>query len=1002
MLMIRHRDATQPGKGGAMLAGSATPVARNAANGMAGPPEQPQRQGGALPERDGTAPACRQAAGAGPRRLHAPKTHAPAMVPGQRGRDRLCSVGATERCLRLASAHGSGDRPGGLDPAIRRAPQTNAPVIIGPGRARRKGGDPACEIARQPARSGRADLLPMSLPRAMSPSALPCLQARMTGRADLPKAIAADPPAATGEAGRAITGTALPKQRERRAIQQELLTIRREKQSLGSALSARNRQLREALARQQAVALSLRTVLSSTDLATLYLDCALRIRCFTPAMAALFGLIDRDIGRRLEDLPALATEGMLAEDARSVLARLAPVERQFATPRGIRQCRILPCRADGEEVAGLAITFTDRTQPRRAAQETQIADRPAAGAAAAGTAAARADAAKSRILAAASHELRQSLQGLALLKGLLARRVEGADCDRLLARLDATVGTMSGMLDTLLDIDQIDAGLVRTEIGGFGIDDLLARVGGAFAEHARAQGIALRVVPCGLKVRSDPRLLAQMVRNLVSNAIRYTRTGKVLLGCRRRAGMLRIEVWDTGIGIAERALKTIFAGDPEPADPEPDEPPRERYRGLGLGLPVVQRLGALLDHRVQVRSRPGAGSVFSIEVPVCAGEAEAPADRPAPAISLPAPQAAAPGVAGRPARILIVEDDPQLRELLSLILADDAHHADAAGDGAAALHLARSIRPDLVLTDYNLPCAMDGLALVATLRQALGSALPVIILTGDVSAEARNAIAGTSCLQLRKPIRPAELTRAVQGLLAAAPAARNGAAGDADPHVVFVVDDDPNIRDLVRSVLEDDRRIVQDFASCEAFLAAYRAGSDGCLLIDAYLPGMGGLDLLRHLRATGDPLPTIMITGSSDVSMAVEAMKAGAADFIEKPIAAADLLARLARALERSEDSRKLLAWQHSAATQIAGLTPRQHQVMALGLAGHPSKNIAADLGISQRTVENHRAAIMKTSGAKSLPALARLALAATVSAECRGGRQGRSAPIRLSRAAAE
>lgn len=124
-------------------------------------------------------------------------------------------------------------------------------------------------------------------------------------------------------------------------------------------------------------------------------------------------------------------------------------------------------------------------------------------------------------------------------------------------------------------------------------------------------------------------------------------------------------------------------------------------------------------------------------------------------------------------------------------------------------------------------------------------------------------------------------------------------------------------------------------------------------------------------------MPAIMITGSSDVPMAVQAMKAGASDFIEKPIAAAELLASIDRALERSSDQCKLTAWHADAAEHIASLTPRQHQIMDLVLAGHPSKNIAADLGISQRTVENHRASIMKTTGTKSLPALARLALAA-------------------------
>jgi two-component system CheB/CheR fusion protein len=198
------------------------------------------------------------------------------------------------------------------------------------------------------------------------------------------------------------------------------------------------------------------------------------------------------------------------------------------------------------------------------------------------------------------------------------------------------------------------------------------------------------------------------------------------------------------------------------------------------------------------------------------------------------------------------------------------------------------------------------------------------------------------------------------------------------PPVVFVVDDDRFLRAAVRAVLEEDGRAVEDFESCEAFLAAFRPGRDACLLIDASLPGMSGLDLLRHLQQEGPKIPAVMMTGKADVGMAVEAMKAGASDFIEKPISREELLASVDRAFERAHDSSKLVAWREAAAGQIEGLTGRQKQIMDMVLAGSPSKNIAADLGISQRTVENHRAEIMKRTGAKSLPELARLAVAAS------------------------
>ena len=192
-----------------------------------------------------------------------------------------------------------------------------------------------------------------------------------------------------------------------------------------------------------------------------------------------------------------------------------------------------------------------------------------------------------------------------------------------------------------------------------------------------------------------------------------------------------------------------------------------------------------------------------------------------------------------------------------------------------------------------------------------------------------------------------------------------------------MVDDDSNLRELMRAVLEDDGRNVEDYATCEAFLEAYRPGREACLVIDAYLPGMSGLELLQRLGDAGHRLPAIMITGNSDVPIAVQAMKAGASDFIEKPVGRDELLASVERALTQSRDSSKLSAWRETAADRIAGLTPRQRQIMELVLAGHPSKNIAADLGISQRTVENHRASIMKKTGSKSIPALARLAMAA-------------------------
>jgi two-component system CheB/CheR fusion protein len=548
---------------------------------------------------------------------------------------------------------------------------------------------------------------------------------------------------------------------------------------------------------------------------------------------------------------------------------------------------------------------------------------------------------------------------------------------KLVARLDETAAAMSGMLNTLLDINQLEAGTVHAERVSFPIVDLLNRLKDEFTYHAEAQNLALRVVPCGISINSDPRLLEQMIRNLLSNALKYTRLGKVLLGCRRRRDVLSIEIWDTGVGIPNEELQTIFD-----EYHQLDNAARERSRGLGLGLSIVQGLADLLGHRVRVRSQPGSGSVFSIDIRLTLSSAALQAKRLQPEIDETIGQQVQ-----RTGAVLVIEDDPDVCNLLDLMLKDQGCHTATASDGIAALDLVTKgkIRPDLILADYNLPNGLDGLQVVDKLRAQLHRRIPVIVLTGDISTSTLGDIARHDCVQLSKPVRLKELTQAVQYLL---PASRS--AGHSPPvkhlspegasnlgQVIFVIDDDNHIRDGIRKVLQADGRAVEDFASCEAFLQAYHPGREACLLVDAHLPGMSGLELLQQLSRASHRLPAIVITGNGDVSMAVQAMKAGAMDFIEKPFHHSDLRASVERALEQSRDSSKSLAWREAASNHMAALTPRQRQIMDLVLAGHPSKNIAADLGISQRTVETHRASIMKKTGAKSLPALARLALIA-------------------------
>ena len=912
------------------------------------------------------------------------ETYGPAAVLINRKLECLHFQGPLDRYLKVPSGRPVHDliamaREGvraELRAAVQRALRDATRVVAIGGRRSGEDGASPFSIVVDPAPGGREDLLLVCFTKIPAPE----VAAGRVAPTDFPRIVELERELAatkielqnalrnletSSEEQTAINEEALSVNEEYQSTNEELLASKEELQSLNEELNALNGQLQETLERQRTTSDDLQNVLYSTDVATIFLDARFNIRFFTPATRALFNVIASDLGRPLTDLKSLAADDILLDDARKVLRSHTPVEREV---KGQSGCwfmrRISPYRASDEKTEGVVITYEDVTERRRIADALTIAKRQAE----------LASVAKSRFLAAASHDLRQPLQTLALLQGLLAKRVVGGKAQQLVARVDDALGAMTGMLNTLLDINQIEVGAVKAEAVDFPINDLLDRVRDELAYHAQAAGLALRVIPCALRITSDPRLLEQIVRNLLSNALKYTQRGKVLVGCRRREGLLRIEIWDTGIGIPTSELKAIFDD-----YYQVDNAARQRSHGLGLGLSIVKSLGELLDHPIRVRSLPGKGSVFSIEVPLTPGDAPPSQDK--------RPDGANAPTATRAGTILIIEDDPEVREHLELFLREEGYDVMTAVDGRAALDLSAqgAIQPDLVLADYNLPNGMNGVQVAQRFKQELNREIPVIILTGDISTQALRDIALHDCVQFNKPVKLNELTRAIGRLLTNPPVAAATrpirlSEPSIDPHgsKIFVVDDDEQLRETMRVVLEDDGRVVELYASCEAFLEAYHPGPSQCLLIDAYLPGMSGLAVLQRLHDDGHRLPAIMITGASDVATAVKAMQAGALDFIEKPIGREQLLSSIERALELSQDSGKLAERRESAATRLAGLTLRQRDVMERVLAGHPSKNIAADLGISQRTVENHRAAIMKRTQSKSLPALARLALIAT------------------------
>jgi two-component system CheB/CheR fusion protein len=906
--------------------------------------------------------------------------HGPAAVLINAKLECLFLQGPTDRFLKVASGRSSRDviamaRDGvqtKLRSAIQGTLRTRARFASSVGRVEGEAGAISFTVVAEPAPGAREELLVcfIEAPRTPVTSSRRSSSVDAARFAELERELEATKVElraalsimeATREEQMTANEEALSINEEYQSTNEELMASKEELQSLNEELNALNSQLQETLERHRTTADDLQNVLYSTDVATIFLDTDFNIRFFTPATKALFNIIASDVGRPLADLKSLAPDGVLLSDARKVLETQAPIEREVEGQRGAWfMRRILPYRTLDKKTEGVVITFADVTERKSTADALSVARREAESA----------SAAKSRFLAAASHDLRQPLQTLALLQGLLAKKVIGEREQKLVGRIDEALGAMTSMLNTLLDINQIEVGAVKVEAVVFPVSDMLDRLRSLLTYQAESVGLELNVMPCGLSVRSDPRLLEQIVRNLLSNALKYTQRGRVLVGCRRHAGKLRIEVWDTGLGIPASELEAIFE-----EYHQIDNPARERSRGLGLGLSIVKSLFDLLCHQIRVRSLPGKGSVFSVEVPMASDHVGTQA--------LQAPEVF-PAAAGQSVRragtILIIEDDPEVREHLELYLKDEGSETLTAADGptALAMLLDANRRPDLVLTDYNLPNGMTGVEIAGRLRRRLDRKIPVIILTGDISNEALRDIALHDCVQFNKPVKLRELTHAIDKLLAKPPAA-NPVEVQAVPRnpKVYVVDDDDQVRAALGAVLEDGGCVVELYSSCEAFLTTVHPEKDACLLIDAYLPGMTGVELLRKLRADGHHLPAIMITGDSDVAIAVEAMRAGATDFIEKPVGRDELLASIDRALELSRDSNKSVERRESASTRLAGLTPRQIQVMDMVLAGHPSKNIAADLGISQRTVENHRGRIMRRTGSKSLPALARLALIA-------------------------
>jgi signal transduction histidine kinase/CheY-like chemotaxis protein len=389
----------------------------------------------------------------------------------------------------------------------------------------------------------------------------------------------------------------------------------------------------------------------------------------------------------------------------------------------------------------IALAVYDRR--RAAAELVEASDRLTA-----------AELSRTRLLAAASHDLRQPLQAMTLFTTALRRRVADAYVSSLIEGVSSAVSSLERMFNGLLDISKLDAGIVAADRTDFAVARLLHNLEVEFAALAEAKGLDFKVISDGAVVHTDPVLLESMVRNIVANAIKYTRHGHVVVSCRKAdTRSVLIEVSDTGAGISETEYENIF---------------REFHRigasggseeGLGLGLAIVLRLSKLLGVTIDVQSILGVGSTFALHVPISAYRVAQPA--------LPAgrPQQTAPARI----RVLLVDDDPLLRLAISAALIDHGMEVTAFGSAADAMALfedsAKRGSFDVALIDYNLGAGSTGVDLLDRLAVRFSLALPALIMTGEQDPEILEELGDSGYAWLQKPVETALLVSALTGLV---------------------------------------------------------------------------------------------------------------------------------------------------------------------------------------------------------------------------------------------
>ncbi|AZO89877.1 hybrid sensor histidine kinase/response regulator [Stutzerimonas stutzeri] len=361
---------------------------------------------------------------------------------------------------------------------------------------------------------------------------------------------------------------------------------------------------------------------------------------------------------------------------------------------------------------------------------------------------------KTKFLAAVSHDLLQPLNAARLFTSALLERREPMSSEILVRNVSNSLEDVENLLGTLVDISKLDAGVIKADIAPFALSELLDNLAAEYTQVARSEGLQLHFIGCSALVRSDIQLLARILRNLLSNAIRYTYSGRVVLGCRRHHQCLTIEVWDSGMGIAEHRLEEIFQEFKRGDVQRPDQD-----RGLGLGLAIVEKIAGILGHPIHVRSWPGRGSMFSVEVPLSAT-----APKPQPALQMSEPMLER----LRGARIWVLDNDATICAGMRTLLEGWGCRVVTALSGE---DLARQVdnfhaEADLLIADYHLDNDRNGVDAVARINARRASPLPAMMITANYSNELKQQIRELGHTLMHKPVRPMKLKTAMSHLLA--------------------------------------------------------------------------------------------------------------------------------------------------------------------------------------------------------------------------------------------